>query len=728
MIAELLRIALLTNLLVLVRNRPGIIQIVGITLYILLAAALFWRNRNTIKKTLLSPRSLAIEVLQVLRSLSVALFLTGTSGDPWLAVYSIPRMLLLITYGVLTYCIFRVKDGQFHTLANEIRSPGGSSKLLLIPIFMLYLCNSTNLITSDSRGNGLLPFSIENGRLDLDEFIGAPVVRYDKEGLEFAKNSLLVDVVARPVKSQGPVLEGGYIMHAYHVVPVNMHFYNMFPLLPGFANTLVLFGVQSMGLIPEYRPPPANSNPSPLGVVFDNSVNLLRITAALQAAAAVALLLSFLLRRLGVGPAVILAVLYAVASFHYSLSSQALWQHGLGELLAVALLCTIDPARRNQLSFYDGLLAGCLLALLVGTRPTNVVIAGCFGLYIVWTNWRILGAVVLGALPVILGIVAINLMVYEHPLGGYGHWRAELFYQAREGGTILGGNPLTGAAGLLLSPGRGLLFHMPYLIAAIVGGWKWRHDRMGLLCILVALAHLGFFVLTPFWSGGVCYGPRYLLESLPFWMLLLIPIAQGWAKIRFLTRAPILAGVVVAVFAQLSPILSERPLVDWNLNPHINLHPERLWNFRDPPMLASLKPFRTAFLDHSRFLAAFADSQRDWLENDVVRSAESESGYLRVKPSIKSEGVWIVLKMPVYLRRGSYDVEFRVRAARKGSELKLVTEGEALAPVTIPIPEHQGFQIVSCKLNVQKSGLKSFSVLARSTGPIELDYIDVKRP
>jgi hypothetical protein len=77
---------------------------------------------------------------------------------------------------------------------------------------------------------------------------------------------------------------------------------------------------------------------------------------------------------------------------------------------------------------------------------------------------------------------------------------------------------LEGIAGLLLSPGRGLLFYSPVAIMGLVAFFV--SAKTGRLTIgLVGLSLVLFLTLHgkwTFWHGGWCWGPRFLLPLLPF--------------------------------------------------------------------------------------------------------------------------------------------------------------------------------------------------------------------
>ena len=98
--------------------------------------------------------------------------------------------------------------------------------------------------------------------------------------------------------------------------------------------------------------------------------------------------------------------------------------------------------------------------------------------------------------------------------------------------------PLTGLAGLLLSPGRGLLWHWPLVLLALLGtGAAWRrHRELTLFAWGTLLVLLAFYCRWQDWDGGWSWGPRFLLPALPLLAILIAPFFAEPPKGR-LTRA-----------------------------------------------------------------------------------------------------------------------------------------------------------------------------------------------
>lgn len=85
--------------------------------------------------------------------------------------------------------------------------------------------------------------------------------------------------------------------------------------------------------------------------------------------------------------------------------------------------------------------------------------------------------------------------------------------------------PWMGAAGLLVSPGKGLLWYCPAVVLAAIG-YPALFRRKPELAIFIAaelLANLLFYGAYQFWPGDWSWGPRYLLPVLG---LVLLPAAE----------------------------------------------------------------------------------------------------------------------------------------------------------------------------------------------------------
>lgn len=90
--------------------------------------------------------------------------------------------------------------------------------------------------------------------------------------------------------------------------------------------------------------------------------------------------------------------------------------------------------------------------------------------------------------------------------------------------------PWQGLAGFLVSPGKGIFWFAPVIIAGLCcwPGFHRRYRRLSILLIVMILARVGALVCRSDWHGGFCLGPRHLLPVIPFF---LIPIGCYLARL-----------------------------------------------------------------------------------------------------------------------------------------------------------------------------------------------------
>ena len=249
-----------------------------------------------------------------------------------------------------------------------------------------------------------------------------------------------------------------------------------------------------------------------------------KVSASLLASLA-SVLMFLLLRRERSRWSLPLAVAFALGTNTWMISSQALWQHGTGELLiALALLLVVAPASRVRTASL-----GAVCVLIAANRPPDALIAGAFVLFIVWSRRRKALWLLAGAAVPLAALLYYNLNFIGHVAGGYALGKApnEIFFR----------RDWSGVFGLLVSPTRGLLVFTPFLIFVPVGliqRLRAPSSRgLAVALSLAAAAQLLVYSQTD-WRAGVAWGPRYLTDLLPIlvWMLapaplVLRPVARG---------------------------------------------------------------------------------------------------------------------------------------------------------------------------------------------------------
>ncbi len=249
-----------------------------------------------------------------------------------------------------------------------------------------------------------------------------------------------------------------------------------------------------------------------------------KIAASLMVSASAVFVFLTCLEITGRRRSFIIACVYALGTCVWSIASQTLWQHGPALFyvsLGILFLFRGGETRRNSV------LAGLALGAAVLCRPSSVLIVLAFAFGLLASDRRRFVAFSAGVLPMALLTAGYNFYYLGSPF---------VFAQSLVAPTIaatkLGSsNPwdtslLEGAAGLLVSPSRGLFVYSPILLLALPGFARaWRHPRSALfrpLAIgLLGVLLLGFKWLD--WWGGWSFGYRHIVDAMPLWVLFLIP-------------------------------------------------------------------------------------------------------------------------------------------------------------------------------------------------------------
>jgi hypothetical protein len=264
----------------------------------------------------------------------------------------------------------------------------------------------------------------------------------------------------------------------------------------------------------------------------------------------------------------------------------------LALISAVWLLLPRDPSRTRLV------LAGVAVAALAAFRLSDIVFTLAIAGWMVRAHPRrlvwFLPAPVLGAIV----LSGWNLWFYGTIAGGQAF--LETLHPILHGlpAGAWSGSLFAGAAGTLFSPSHGLLVFTPWvgLALATLPVSAHRLAPWPVVCwLLGALIPFGLmFSKYTVWWGGHCFGPRYWTDVMP---LLAIVLACGldWAYERHRLLVPAFAlAIVVSIGIQALGAFCYTSA--WNLKPaNVDLHHERLWDWRDNPLSRCLidGPVRT---------------------------------------------------------------------------------------------------------------------------------------
>lgn len=419
--------------------------------------------------------------------------------------------------------------------------------LLFCLIFIVYNLNFRGIATTDNLPAILLPLSIINEfNLNLDEF--------------------------------GFMFRDGL---PYYLTYVNGHIYSNYSLIP------------SITALPVYIIPTlAGLTPKGIDILF-----YAKLSASIMAALSALLVYLSLIRvRAGEKLAVILTLGYALGASTWSISSQALWEHTTGELFMAAILFTVISAATDKryLPF-----CGAACALAVASRFNNFLMVLPVTVYVLMKykkdSWRFF------ILPVIIGawFFLMNFLHFNSLLGGAGELlKQPPMRQGVEGG--MSGSFIEGFAGILFSPSRGLLIFSPWLIfsfAGIAAMWIKSKDPLFKYISVGTLITVLFFSKFSTWWGGLCYGPRYLTDFLPF--MAVFPVFLKSALDRYRALAAVLILFIVFSIA-VQAIGAFNYSSDWYVNPtNVDFDHTRLWDWKDSEITRAIRngPQEAVFID-----------------------------------------------------------------------------------------------------------------------------------
>ena len=280
--------------------------------------------------------------------------------------------------------------------------------------------------------------------------------------------------------------------------------------------------------------------------------------------------------------AVVAALIYAFATNTWTISSQALWQHGLVELLlsiSIFLVLRNEKQSSNKLIVSLGIFSG----LFVFNRPIDSILLISVIYYIFALKGEKFIYYIISFLISSIPFIFYNLYFFGSFFGGYSLLLS---------GFDLSSDMISRLIGLLISPSRGLFIYTPIILMSIVGYFKiYRLPNkrikvflliLGLSCLVLLFAYSAFIV----WWGGGCYGPRFLTGMLPALTILLglsIKDINLYNK-NILVICTISLLLVWSIFVQFVGAFYY-PNGNWDGAPNVDQHPEKLWDWKDSQMI-----------------------------------------------------------------------------------------------------------------------------------------------
>jgi len=305
-----------------------------------------------------------------------------------------------------------------------------------------------------------------------------------------------------------------------------------------------------------------------------------KLTASTLTAIAVVLVFLTLTRFASVASSLAVAIGLGVGTNYWALLSQTMALH---DVVAFGFALTLFNWTRPtaHLTARHLWIGAFGLGLAVAARQQTAPLVGILGLgLLARVGWRQALPPLAFAVALLGTLLAFQWHWFGHLLGAVPMLES-LHPEVHAVTGTVSTQPWIGAAGLLVSPSRGLLVFSPVVLIALLGipvalrtlpyhglGWA--------LAGSLAL-YLVYAVYTVWW-GGHSYGPRYLLDFLVFLtppaaVALDVIVGARWAQALCLIALAwsIVASGTGAFFKD-----------NWNTSPaDVDKHHERLWDWRD---------------------------------------------------------------------------------------------------------------------------------------------------
>ena len=206
--------------------------------------------------------------------------------------------------------------------------------------------------------------------------------------------------------------------------------------------------------------------------------------------------------------------------------------------------------------FYFSALSGFLLGLSVFAHPISLIFIPAF---LVYTFFRVMRHDIKNFL---LLVSLIALMLFFVGLVNYARFGSFTDFGYGYFSSLAAHDGWRGLIGLLVSPGVGLIFFFPIAVLLPLGAKYMYKDNRALffLCMYIIIANwiyigtLSYGAEPSSWSGGIAWGPRYLIPVMPFIMIVLGSIFMHLRKRRIL-KAIVIGLCLAGFYINLSGIL-----------------------------------------------------------------------------------------------------------------------------------------------------------------------------
>lgn len=277
-----------------------------------------------------------------------------------------------------------------------------------------------------------------------------------------------------------------------------------------------------------------------------------------------------------------MAIGAALGTQIWSTASRSLWPQTWNLLLVSVAIWLLVRGRTRPI------LLGTALAWACFARPQSIPTAAMIGVYVLIEHgWQrfLECAVTVAVWAAVFAWVMLSSFGQLMPLG----------YQ---GGLDFPHEFLHRLEGVLISPSRGLFVFVPIALLPVyltVRYWQvLPHRRLAILAIAAITLQVIMTASWVCWWGGGSYGPRLLLETIPWFFLLATLSIKPFLEDRQLTMQECAAVISAAILLLILSVAMNSvgalssSAVDWNgsVADCSIPNPQQLWEWQHPQFLA----------------------------------------------------------------------------------------------------------------------------------------------
>lgn len=294
---------------------------------------------------------------------------------------------------------------------------------------------------------------------------------------------------------------------------------------------------------------------------------------------------------------IIIAFVFWLTTSLSSTLGQALWSQCFATfyaLLSIFLMLKIIKQKDNNYSWF---FLSITLFMAYLTRPTLSLLSITIITYLFFSSKKITAIKVATLISLFLGGFFIySIKEFNQLLPDY--------YIPK---SFAGLNFWTALFGNLFSPARGLFVFSPFLLLLLIN-IRTTYDifkKNKLLVIIIFWIILHLIIISKFdhWWGGASYGSRFTVDILPGIYLLYIIFLSSMLKNKekLINKLSILFLVITIpmsfYFNTIQGLYNKYSGYHWNVEPHIDQHPENIFNWEYPQFLHNKQRHKERLID-----------------------------------------------------------------------------------------------------------------------------------